>query len=132
MTEEKKQIELTPEQQEILQKGVERAALKTVEIPVENKKEIPQPSVPKYPNDLMCRCKMRFFLQNGTEYQNEINITMDKIAMIQQQMSASLENKEGTGVIYLEGSKNCAADFTVIPVKNILYVKFEVEDLKKG
>ncbi len=130
------EIQLTPEQLELLKKGVEDAAGKTVsqqasEPAKQQDIKLASATSNKYPSNMLCRCTMRFFLQNGTEYKNEIHVTMDKIQMIQQQMTNSLENKDGTAVIYLEGSKNCEADFTVIPVKNILYVKFDVEDFRK-
>lgn len=130
------ETQLTPEQLETLKKGIEQVAGKPVSQqdsePVRQQTVQPKSAMPnKYPSNMMCRCIMRFFFQNGTEYKNEINVTMDRIQMIQNQMTNSLENKDGNGVIYLEGSKNCEADFTVIPVKNILYVKFEVEDFRK-
>lgn len=150
MTEEKKefipdaendgmelQLKLTPEEIKLLKEGIEKAANNTQQ---ENSKvddNVNDPNIPpvnkqKYPSNVLCRCNMKFFLVNGMEYQNEINVTMDRIQFIQEHMAKSMENKEGAGVIYLEGSKNFEADFTVIPVRNILYVKFQIEDFKKA
>lgn len=127
---------LSQEQVDILKKAIEEAASNTVNQqysdPVSQQASNTEtPPRSKYPSDTFCRCKMTFFLQNGMEYQNEINITMDRIEMIQNQMTSSLENRDGMGVIYLEGSKNSPADFTAIPVKNIIYMKFEIQDSKK-
>jgi hypothetical protein len=82
----------------------------------------------KYPNNIMCRCKIKFYFQNGEKDEHEINVSMDKIALIQTNMSSSIENKEGHSLIYLEGSKNSTADFCIIPIKNINYLKFEVQE----
>ena len=120
---------LTAEQEEVLKKFEEDIASKIAseqeKKDVKPEKPIPKP---KYPSNIMCRCTMIFFFVNGSEYKNEINVSMDKIQIIQEQMAVSLENKDGKGVIYLEGSNNSEADFTVIPAKNILYMKLVVEE----
>lgn len=124
--------QLTPEQVEILKKFEEemasRIASEQEKQDVKPEKPVPKP---KYPSNIMCRCTMIFFFVNGSEYKNEINVSMDRIQIIQEQMAVSLENKDGKGVIYLEGSKNSEADFTVIPAKNILYMKLVVEEATK-
>jgi hypothetical protein len=85
----------------------------------------------KYSENLIVRCKMEFFLTNGQTHVNEITVQASQIEQIQKNMCNSLESKEGGGIIYLQGSKTSEADFVVLPVKNILYLKFNVEEIKK-
>lgn len=97
--------------------------------------DTPHPEAPPIQQNLqdmmLARCSMEFFLITGGSYKNEITLPMPQLQVVKEKTMQSLENKDPAALIYLEGSKNNPFDFTILPVKNILYMQLCVLEVRK-
>lgn len=89
------------------------------------------PSNLSHGDDMIASCLMKFTMIEGKEYTNEINIQLSQLPLMRQNMMKSFENLKPEAILSIDGSRNSSIDFTILPLRNIIFFELIVKEIRK-